>query len=35
VKISDVIRLPEHDGWRLSRTNGSHRHFVHPAKPDW
>ena len=23
----------ERDGWRLECVSGSHRHFVHPAKP--
>jgi len=29
----DLIRLLEADGWRLSRTRGSHHQFVHPRKP--
>jgi predicted RNA binding protein YcfA (HicA-like mRNA interferase family) len=33
VKVRDVIRLLEADGWRLVRTRGSHRQFKHPAKP--
>jgi len=33
LKIREVIRLLEADGWRLKRTNGSHRHFTHPWKP--
>ncbi len=33
MKISEIIRLLEHDGWVLNRTAGSHRHFTHPAKP--
>jgi len=33
MKISQVIRLLERDGWVLKRTTGSHRHFVHPTKP--
>ncbi|HTR94652.1 MAG TPA: type II toxin-antitoxin system HicA family toxin [Trebonia sp.] len=28
-----AARLREADGWRLKRTNGSHRHFTHPWKP--
>jgi predicted RNA binding protein YcfA (HicA-like mRNA interferase family) len=28
-----MIRPLEADGWRLKRTTGSHRHFVHPDKP--
>ena len=33
MKISEIIRLLERDGWILERTSGSHRHFTHPAKP--
>jgi predicted RNA binding protein YcfA (HicA-like mRNA interferase family) len=33
VKIRDVIKLVENDGWRLARTKGSHRQFHHPTKP--
>jgi predicted RNA binding protein YcfA (HicA-like mRNA interferase family) len=33
LKIKEVIRLLEADGWRLKRTTGSHRHFTHPEKP--
>lgn len=33
VKISEVIRLIEADGWVLKRTTGSHRHYTHPTKP--
>jgi predicted RNA binding protein YcfA (HicA-like mRNA interferase family)/predicted RNase H-like HicB family nuclease len=33
VKVREVIRLIEQDGWCLARTRGSHRHFKHPAKP--
>jgi len=33
MKISEIIRLPEQDGWVLKRTTGSHRHFTHPARP--
>jgi predicted RNA binding protein YcfA (HicA-like mRNA interferase family) len=32
MKISEIIRLLEQDGWVLKRTTGSHRHFAHPAK---
>jgi predicted RNA binding protein YcfA (HicA-like mRNA interferase family) len=28
-----MIRPLEADSWRLKRTTGSHRHFVHPDKP--
>lgn len=33
MKVRDVIRLIEDDGWRLVRTRGSHRHFKHATKP--
>jgi len=33
MKISEVIRLLEDDGWVLKRVTGSHRHFAHPTKP--
>jgi predicted RNA binding protein YcfA (HicA-like mRNA interferase family) len=33
MKISEIIRLLEQDGWVLKRTGGSHRHFTHPTKP--
>jgi predicted RNA binding protein YcfA (HicA-like mRNA interferase family) len=32
VKVRDVIRLLEEDGWYLARTKGSHRQFKHSAK---
>jgi len=33
MKISEVIRLLEQDGWILMRVTGSHTHFSHPWKP--
>jgi predicted RNA binding protein YcfA (HicA-like mRNA interferase family) len=33
VKVRDLVRLIEQDGWRQVRTTGSHRHFKHPSKP--
>jgi predicted RNA binding protein YcfA (HicA-like mRNA interferase family) len=33
MKVRDVIKLVENDGWRLARTKGSHRQFHHPTKP--
>jgi len=33
VKVREVIRLIERDGWFLVRTVGSHRQFHHPTKP--
>ena len=32
MKIRDVIRLIEEDGWFLVATKGSHRQFKHPQK---
>jgi predicted RNA binding protein YcfA (HicA-like mRNA interferase family) len=34
VKVRDVIRLVESDGWRHVRTTGSHHHYKHPEKPN-
>ena len=33
VKVRDVIRLIEADGWRFERQRGSHRIYRHPEKP--
>jgi predicted RNA binding protein YcfA (HicA-like mRNA interferase family) len=33
VKVREVIRWVETDGWRLVSTEGSHRQFKHPSKP--
>ncbi len=33
MKVREVIRLLEEDGWALISTEGSHRQFKHPAKP--
>jgi predicted RNA binding protein YcfA (HicA-like mRNA interferase family) len=32
VKVRDVIRLIEHDGWIQVRQAGSHRQYHHPVK---
>jgi predicted RNA binding protein YcfA (HicA-like mRNA interferase family) len=32
MKVRDVIRLIEKDGWRFHSQKGSHRQFVHPVK---
>jgi len=32
MKVSELIRLLEADGWQLKRTTGSHRHYAHPTK---
>jgi predicted RNA binding protein YcfA (HicA-like mRNA interferase family) len=33
MKVRDLIRILEGDGWYLARTRGSHRQFHHPTKP--
>jgi predicted RNA binding protein YcfA (HicA-like mRNA interferase family) len=33
MKVRDVIKLIEQDGWYLVRMAGSHRHYKHPSKP--
>jgi predicted RNA binding protein YcfA (HicA-like mRNA interferase family) len=32
VKVRDLIRLVEKDGWHHARTTGSHRQYRHPVK---
>jgi predicted RNA binding protein YcfA (HicA-like mRNA interferase family) len=32
MKVSEAIRIIEHDGWFLVQTRGSHRQFKHPEK---
>jgi len=32
VKVREIIRLIESDGWFLDRTRGSHRQFKHATK---
>lgn len=32
MKVRDVIKQLEADGWYLARTKGSHRQFKHPKK---
>jgi predicted RNA binding protein YcfA (HicA-like mRNA interferase family) len=32
MKVREVIKLIEEDGWYLARTRGSHRQFKHPTK---
>jgi predicted RNA binding protein YcfA (HicA-like mRNA interferase family) len=32
MKVAELIRLLEADGWVLKRTTGSHRHYTHSAK---
>jgi len=33
MKVREVIRLVEDNGWYHVRTRGSHRQFKHPARP--
>jgi len=33
VKVREVIRLLEREGWVVVVTHGSHRQFKHPTKP--
>jgi predicted RNA binding protein YcfA (HicA-like mRNA interferase family) len=32
MKVRDVMRMLEDDGWRLVATRGSHRQYKHPTK---
>ena len=32
MKVREVIRWLEHEGWELVVTRGSHRQFKHPTK---
>lgn len=33
MKVGEILRLLQADGWYLVSTRGSHRQFKHPAKP--
>jgi predicted RNA binding protein YcfA (HicA-like mRNA interferase family) len=33
MKVRDVLKRLEADGWYLARTRGSHRQYKHPSKP--
>jgi len=33
MKVRDVIKMIEADGWYLVATKGSHRQYKHPTKP--
>jgi len=33
MKVRDIIKLIERDGWHLVTQRGSHRQFKHPVKP--
>ncbi len=33
VKIRDILKMLEDDGWSVARQRGSHRQLKHPTKP--
>ena len=33
MKVREIIKLIENDGWYHVRTRGSHRHYKHRVKP--
>ena len=33
MKVREIIKMLEEEGWQLVRTRGSHRQFRHPEKP--
>jgi predicted RNA binding protein YcfA (HicA-like mRNA interferase family) len=33
VKVKELIKLIEKDGWEQTRKKGSHRQYRHPGKP--
>lgn len=33
MKVKELVKLIESDGWTQVRMKGSHRQFKHPAKP--
>ncbi len=32
MKVKEIVKLTEHDGWFLVRQKGSHMQFKHPTK---
>ena len=32
MKVKEIIKIIEQDGWFLARTRGSHRQYKHPTK---
>jgi predicted RNA binding protein YcfA (HicA-like mRNA interferase family) len=32
MKVKEIIRLIEKDGWRIDRQKGSHIIYIHPSK---
>ncbi len=35
IKVREMIRILEQDGWYLVAFEGSHRHFKHDLKKGW
>jgi predicted RNA binding protein YcfA (HicA-like mRNA interferase family) len=33
LKVGEMLKLLEADGWYLAATRGSHRQYKHPVKP--
>lgn len=33
IKVREIIKMIESDGWYLVDTGGSHRQYKHPSKP--
>jgi predicted RNA binding protein YcfA (HicA-like mRNA interferase family) len=33
MKVKELLKILEKDGWYLDRTRGSHRQYRHPNKP--
>jgi predicted RNA binding protein YcfA (HicA-like mRNA interferase family) len=33
MKVAEVLRLLQQDGWYIAAQKGSHRQFKHPSKP--
>jgi predicted RNA binding protein YcfA (HicA-like mRNA interferase family) len=33
LKVGEIIKLIETDGWYLAAARGSHRQYKHPSKP--
>jgi predicted RNA binding protein YcfA (HicA-like mRNA interferase family) len=33
MKVSDILRMLQDEGWYLIATRGSHRQYKHPEKP--
>ena len=33
MKVREILRMLQEDGWFLAATRGSHRQFKHPSKP--